>query len=427
MPSDKKPATSTSRAPRGKIVAEKGRRLLLFLCIVLAVAGLACDGNSYGITFVGADADGTLIAQGLVHQGGEWDSHKSIDGGLSWTHVATLPVTNHPLWRGDGQSEADTPRGRYQISRDGREITRTVDGRSKTVASWYDFLDLADLAAAHKARISVGNEFHSIHYHAPSGNLIAAMGTEGVIIEQPNGQWSRVAVGRFAPTSFSAAQRAQVLLSLPGPWLSTLAVVAGLAAFAVILVQCRLTDAVLAIGVGAATYTLYHFTNNVTVDSLELTGWVVVAWPFLMAAMYVLLKVSQEGSNKHRMVAMAAVGFVTAGAIFGFPGFMGKSSLSLVWLLPYLFLPMIAAALFLVVVAVRPYLPMGGDWQKAVTAALIAMVLALIGPVLLWLLYALTMEEAKAVSIGLAGMVALVLFGYLKRRQQRRRRLGAWY
>ena len=249
-------------------------RLLFAMCVMLAAAGVACDGNSYGITFVGADADGTLMAQGLFSQGGEWDSYKSIDGGLSWTHVTTLPGTNHPLWRGNGELEADTPRGQYRISRNGGEIVRTVDGRSETVASQSDFLDPADLAVARKARISVANEFHSIHYHGPSRNLLATMGTEGVIVERPNGQWSRVKVGRFAPTSFSPAQRTQMLLSLPGPWLSTLAVVAGLAAFAVILVQCRWTYAVLATGVGAATYTLYplHQRRNVGQSGIDNSG-----------------------------------------------------------------------------------------------------------------------------------------------------------
>ena len=140
-----------------------------------------------------------------------------------------------------------------------------------------------------------------------------------------------------------------------------------------------------------------------------------------------LLQVSQDQSAQHRIVALITVGFVLAGAIFGFPGFVGNSLLLLVWVIPYLFLPMIAAALFLVMVAARPYLPMSSDWQKPAAATVIVMALGLVGPMILWLQDLLPMEVAKAVSIGSAGVTVLALFGYLKRRQLQRQRTGAWY
>ena len=109
-----------------------------------------------------------------------------------------------------------------------------------------------------------------------------------------------------------------------------------------------------------------------------------------------MLKVSQDQSTLHRIVALTAVGFVLAGAIFGFPGSAGKSLLSWVWILPHLFLPMIAMALLVLGTAARPYLPMGSDWQKPAAAAAIFMGLGLMGPVILWLLYALTLGPARA-------------------------------
>ena len=98
-----------------------------------------------------------------------------------------------------------------------------------------------------------------------------------------------------------------------------------------------------------------------------------------------------------------------------------------IWVTPELFLFVAGSALLLVATVAWPYLPMGTGWQKAAIAAAMAMLFGLIGPVALWLLYILTLGQARAVAIGLAGAATLAFFGYLKRRQRRRQQLGAWH
>ena len=145
--------------------------------------GLACGHSHYGIIFVGADADGTLIAHDLIDGAVKWELYQSADGGLSWQHTAT-----HHRWRDDGASEVITPGERYQIVRDGREIIRLSDVKSETVYSLDKLLDGPNSVLKRKARRSDGNKLHSIHYDYLSGNIIAAMETEGVIVGMPDGQ-----------------------------------------------------------------------------------------------------------------------------------------------------------------------------------------------------------------------------------------------
>ncbi len=419
--------SATSPTSRNRTRAKP--RWLLAVCVILAGVGLACGHGPYGITFVGADADETLIAQGRFSQSGEWNAYTSADGGLSWTHVAMYDGTNHPQWRDHGKLAAKAPRGQYQISGDGNRITRANGNGTETVYSVNETLDGANMTLAHRNRKSVGSQLHSIHYDAPSGNVIAAVETDGVVVETPDGRWSRVAVGPYAPTHYPSTSRLMLLLSSPTLWLSILAVLTAFAAAAFVLVAGRWPEIALATAVFAVTGTAYFLTYRMSVDNLLPLFLIVAAWPVIMAALYLLLALCPGERLAHRGSALTGMGFILAGAIFGFPGLHGSpgsSALLIVWDLPQLYLPMIAAALGLAIMATRPYLPVGEDWHKAGMAAAITMLLALLAPVVLWLLYVLTQEAAQAISIGLAGAVALAWFAHLKRRQ-RRRTLGGWY
>lgn len=403
----------------------KSRWLPVVMCAASAAAILACDHNTYGVTFVGASADGELIAHGMFSQSGEWHRYGSADGGLSWQHVATMQSTAHPLWVDDRPLEAATPRGYYQIIDGGRKIARSADGRSRTVYAIDELQDGANLAVAFKNRDSVAQKFHSIHFDAHTGNIIAAMETDGVIVETPDGRSSRVVVGPWTPTYYPVASRMKLLITTPTAWLSILSIIVTFAAAAFLLAVSRWPEILLATGLSAAICTVYFLTYGITVDDNTLALIVIViGWPVILAILFGLLDVIGPGSGSHRSVGLLAVGFILAGAVFGFPGFPGKSLLLAVWAFPYLYLPMVAASLVLAVMATRPYLPMGKDWRKPAIATLIAMLLALLAPVVLWLMYILPQEAAHAVSIALAGALALAWFGYLKRRSHRRRASG---
>ena len=399
--------------------------LLVVMGAASAAVILACGHGPYGVTFVGPSAEGKLIAYGVYDQGGEWRRYESADGGLSWQHTATLQGTNHPLWRNDRPLEAVTPRGNYQIIKNGRKITRTVDGRSHTVYSIDDLLDGANQIVSIKDRKNVGDKFHSIHFDAASSNIIVAVETDGVIVETPDGRLSRVEVGPWTPTRFPVASRMKLLVTTPTVWLSILSIIVTFSATAFLLAVSRWPEILLGTGLSAAICTAYFLTYGMIVDDNILPLiMIVLGWPVIMVILFALLEFIVPGSGPHRSIGLLAVGFVLAGAVFGFPGFPGKSLLLAVWVFPYLYLPMIAASLTLVVTATRPYLPVGEDWRKPAIATLIGMLLALLVPVILWLLYILTQETAHAVSVTLASALALAWFGYLKRRQYRRRASG---
>ena len=406
------------------------RRLtLVFVCAFLVAAGLACGNGPYGILFVGAESDETLIAQGLIGQGGEWALYVSDDGGLSWRRIATYQGTAHPRWREERVMDVATPRGHYRIIRNGREVIRLRDGESETAYSLDNLLDRANIALRMKARASDGNVLRSIYYDPASGNVIAAIETEGVIVEKPDGQWLRVGVGRFTPTDFPPGDRTRLLLSEPGIWLSTLAVLASFAAAAFILAVCRWLDAILAAAITASTYAIYTCTNSGEIaDYGAGTIAIIAAWPVIMISMLIALQTWDSDNVGRKSLALTAVGFVLAGAVFGFPGFADYDSvLLLVWIFPALYGLMMALALSVVAVAAWPYRPMGQGWRNPTIAAIIIMLLALLGPVILWLQYVLTLGVASVIAIGMAGAVSIALFAYLKRRQRRRIKAGWWY
>ncbi len=52
---------------------------------------------------------------------------------------------------------------------------------------------------------------YDLFYDDQSGNLIVAMGLQGVVVVAPDGTSTRVAVGRYSPTDFSFRSKARTL------------------------------------------------------------------------------------------------------------------------------------------------------------------------------------------------------------------------
>ena len=175
---------------------------------------------------------------------------------------------------------------------------------------------------------------------------------------------------------------------MPSIWASTFITLAVFIALAFVLVVCRWLQIVFAIAIAATTYAIYFFTPD-TLDNIREILAIMLAWPVVVTGLYIVLQISPKESSAHKTLALIAVGFMPAGAIFGFPGFPGTSTLLAVWIPPMLFLPMVGIALWIVAVATWRYLPwpyrLRERHWRAVTVAGIAMLLALLGPVALWL------------------------------------------
>ena len=193
-----------------RVVGPAGQRLRLGL-LVAGVAALASVASQpperdYGITNVGVSPDGTFYAGNSW--GGRYASH---DGGLTWTVDSTVNASaiKWAPWY------ADAPRGRYEIS--GTRIMRVdADGRSEEVYS-AAFLREAgnvwvqeDDSGGTRPKV-IATKPLGIVYDPRSGNLLVAMGIQGVVVGTPDGLWERVAVGGYYPTDFSFTAKTRLI------------------------------------------------------------------------------------------------------------------------------------------------------------------------------------------------------------------------
>jgi len=161
--------------------------------LVASLASLASVASTppeteLGITSVGFDEDGTLVTQA---------------GSLEYPIV--------------GEQSVKTPRGIYAI--EGSDVVRTIGGR-KEVAYSAAYLqergniNLQSRTTGHLGPRRVTTKPFSIGYDERTGNVVVAMGLQGIVVGTPDGRWTRKAVGRYAPTDFSIVHK----LLLLGDW-----------------------------------------------------------------------------------------------------------------------------------------------------------------------------------------------------------------
>ncbi len=180
----------------------------------LALAALACDPPPVtGITCLQARDNGTILARE------EYDSHVSADGGLTWRDNGPIEVdplegcagtiTTLPPWTlADPADSRVVYRFNPQIS-----IERSEDGG----ATWHMEVDLSGTEARNAYYYSIrrdGFDFRSGPLDAlidpGTGNLIVAMGYEGVLVRTPEGRWTWVTVGKY-----SRADMRDLTITLP--------------------------------------------------------------------------------------------------------------------------------------------------------------------------------------------------------------------
>lgn len=184
----------------------------------LLVAGAAAfasvassqDPRAEGIGILSATEDGTLIASSIPH----FREYISDDGGMSWSQDDRVDRE----YAVHSSQRVETPRGEYLIGGLGvHGIERTDEyGRGVLVYSTGYLRGDANKWMQENATRNLGYRFlatrpRSILYHAESGNLIAAMGIQGVVVGTPDGRWHRVAVGSYSPTDFSVSGKMRAL------------------------------------------------------------------------------------------------------------------------------------------------------------------------------------------------------------------------
>ena len=413
-------------APIGKPKRSTGVAVTLTFALLLGL--LACNGpHFYGVNLVGIDTEGHLIAKGEWGAEGDFDVHRSEDGGHTWEFIDPVDRDIEYSWvsypETDDPEVAFTPRGYYHIqtyaldgngdSVRGPHIVRTSNDakEEKTVFSMGLLLDRANIALQRRTRWGEETKLLGLHYDAASGNVIAAMGTQGALVVMPDGSWTRVGVGRFVPTDFSAVSRTRLLTTTPLYWLSTLALSVLATATACLLAVVRsrvIGGAFILAGAGLAAVYLFGPIEWLLYILLVLNPVSVIV------AIILLLNWGRE-TRKRKSLALTVVGLALTIAMMVFPGFPeipGLSDIGYLLKLPIILIVGLPI-LLLVTVAIVPYHPEGREWLD-VGIAVSSMIIVSVVPVALWMQYTISYETAKWASIGLVAVIAIGLFIRLK-------------
>ena len=189
--------------------------------LVAGVAVLASIATSpppvdLGVTGVGVSEDGILHASARYYDQYplNYSTHQSADGGLTW--ATGLDYQGNVTW---GSQTAETPRGRYTV--EGADITLIgADGRAEVVYSTAYLRKAGNVwtqeqSTTHLGDREVTTESISIVYDERSGNMVVALGLQGVLVGTPDGRWAPYAVGRYTPTDFTFLSKTRLLLTYP--------------------------------------------------------------------------------------------------------------------------------------------------------------------------------------------------------------------
>ena len=184
------------------------------LALLAATAAmLASVASTYdierGVEQVGRTASGKLGANAFAGR------YVSLDGGLTWKGfpVGFVPLEKRQFMElGEREPSEIFSEGRIRITR--KEVLSSGDpvysfeylqsGGNK----WMQALDKREIDSREITTIPL-----DFFYDSQSGNLILAMGIQGVVVIAPDGTATQVAVGRYSPTDFSLVSKTRTFFS----------------------------------------------------------------------------------------------------------------------------------------------------------------------------------------------------------------------
>ena len=160
-----------------------------------------CNSTPYGITDVGVTA-GEIFARATWSGRDSSDEYfKSADGGATWSAVQEAGSVN---W---ASKSAETPSGKYHAGgrdfflespKDEFRLAYSMEEISSELDVWMLRKTDPDLSKQ-EARF----RSYSIAYEPVSGNVVAAIGTQGVLVASNEGMWKSVAVGPYFVKRFT--------------------------------------------------------------------------------------------------------------------------------------------------------------------------------------------------------------------------------
>ena len=198
-------------------------RLTLIAVGVAVFATIATSepGPEYGITDIVVDTEGTLLGNA-----GHGAGYSSTDGGMTWTCCGRK--TKDVAFK--DSNVVRTARGTFRIN--GRDVVLILDDDSHevvySVPHWNDAnvwiqsksVDLQNVGTVRRP----SQEPYGMIYHEQSGNIVVAVGVQGVVVGILDGKWTPVAVSGYRLGNLSFSNKLTTLLFDPLFWLSSAAV-----------------------------------------------------------------------------------------------------------------------------------------------------------------------------------------------------------
>ena len=213
--------------------------------IVARVAALASVATSYpepsvGITELGVSEEGTIYGVG-------WYSGQYIssDGGVTWAESDVGQAASGGVRSDD--LRVDTPEGVYHI--EGPDIVRVdANGSGRVVHSTRFMEEDSNLWTLEHGTSELGarqitSRPLAVVYDGPTGNLVVAMGIQGVLVGTPDGSWTPHPVGRYTPVDLSASGKTGLFLSNSHFWAMALALTLSMCGLALASSGFRMREA----------------------------------------------------------------------------------------------------------------------------------------------------------------------------------------
>ncbi len=400
--------------------------------LVAGVAVLASIASSpppvdLGITGVGVSEDGILHASARYYDQYplNYSTHLSKDGGLTWTNSFTYQ-RGSVTW---GGQTVETPRGRYTIQ--GTDIALLGGGTVYSTA----YLRKAgnvwtqEQSTTHLGDREVATELRAIVYDERSGNVVVALGLQGVLVGTSDGQWMPYAVGPYTPTDFSFLHKTRLLLTNPSFWAVALVLSLSITGAGLILSQYQPKDYSLSIasvvlGLGmilglGLPYLLGFIFLSGTYSFIV----AIVAGAFLLLAPIVtgvVIGARRKPSRfqKRFSLGIVIISFLASGYVLvAFPGSSSTGSIIDLTGLYTLFAYVVIAQFGITSIAVSWRLL---RYWPVVLLSLSGMIFLIVLAFMLWLHLGIPLVLAKLSALALTGFVGFRLSDYVKRKTANR-------
>lgn len=203
-----------SPVPSGRGLSPRWRALLIPVLSAILLADAAMPDPGVSCLFT---KDGQLRAEG-----GYYSVYASRDGGATWT-LSEETRGDQPCGMPSDTNQAlfSLPDGSTQFRvQKGGPVERSTDG-----GQTWQALDLREKISQPEETYILKTRSGNLSFQAApldalldpaSGNLLLAMGQQGVVIVRPDGSWQAAAVGSYARDSLKSAGLAGYIILLTG-------------------------------------------------------------------------------------------------------------------------------------------------------------------------------------------------------------------